>query len=808
MSSSNTRPWPAALAAAALLFSIPAQAAWFDYTTEGHDGTQEDRLAPDLTWEDTTDGRMGLVFVHGMGDRDCRPVPDEAAATPWERLGLTSYTKLDLASYDTFFGVFDEVSLYGHLDDAWIAPTVPKGHWVMLPNVRTSQSMMERTLGFDGEKCSRNSYWGRYVLEQAAAIGHPTADGLKTDGLRHRMPVLVAGYDQRDAWYGGDGGSAAEDVARQISVFADAYELDRVTVVAHSMGGVVMRDLITRAAHEPGDDELAAGADVFDNPDYAIHDAASHITRVVTLASPQGGSYGANAVQAMADSGADVGESVALLVDAVREVADLVAGDLFADVPLIGGALDWAWDLVWDAVSAVVDVLLLGVDGLLAPLGWLVPGLPSLMYGDANTASLTTHEMAAQNRGRLYGTDGRPALAVPWLNLSGTATRNFQTGKGLDRLASREREQVCAAGSIYIPALQLKYWGPDIVDKYGCVEDLFLPAFAGWRVRGAYGGGGGSPTDGMVHTGSAELVGRQIGRSKSQHAAMAHATASYTTESLDLIGLLRFYGHADGAPSDELLTYEAAYRGVDITGAPLPRAAHAPVGVRPRVGSSDDDCSTTAVSGARGDFVTHTGQFDLIWLQRYTPTSREDISDWPAEYRIRVHKEARSWLPGFGEHGDHLGVSPFEVTTVAMDVPNPVARPAGPGIEVVSLPIDLTTMPSFTGGPERFGGAAGAYRFEVEACTAEGICSPMVSAEDAVHAELSEFIDPDAWESRLACSLDVDGGRARLDPDVGAIRIDSDIVEAAVERAGDWTPNVWKHADDPVWSRPSEFPAD
>jgi|GEM_PF-5518897 len=734
MSSNATRSVSALFA---LFASTPAYAAWWDYTSDGftpgdHVPVQVDCDTTDEGCSQTLDDRLGIVFVHGMGD-DCAPtLAPELAGEP---LFLPDDDPRLEGVNQTHWTLRDSDAVRYELSGSTVYPATDT-RWFMYP-----QSA--------GPSCYGPNYWSGRMLTQVATVG-PIDDLLNGD----RLPTLVVGYNGLDAW----GGSATADppaftVARQINMFIDEYDLDRVSVVTHSMGGVVTRDLFSRAAAYPSIEDRSAGENWRTNEHYNIQRAAAHVARVITLAAPQTGSEVADL------HGRLVGHDHALYQIAVEQF----------------GAQGLSAARVVDLVADANEALLNQIEERNHP----------------GTASLWTTRMAVANTDRLNGTDGAPALHVPWFNIAGTDTWNFLDTDEYVAIGKRDRTITC--DTISIPYHNVT----------GCAESAGLWAFQ--RVSDMAPEAGG---DGMVSVPSATAVGVNVGYTTSNHLHNSRGDISHSEDTLDLISLIRYYAHADGDPSPYFVAMLDKYAPpVANVSEPLlePVEAnlsggwvHRPQNIVPWLADRALDCDTEGVVASGDAYTTHTGQFTVQFEQAFTPNDAV-FRKWPSRYAVTLHHLGTGRVVAPEVEGVGTGqvvVTPGTPPTLDTDLSyvQPVAEPSAAGVVDVTLAIDLADTDGI------WGSYLGDYQVQVAACDLLG-CSEPVMMDGVVRVELDEFVDPADFVSPALCADTVIGGRrptGRTHP--GALL--SEAVLEAAEKAGELgmsKPNTYEYADQPVW---------
>jgi len=734
MSSNTTRPLTALVA---LLAAAPAHAAWWDYESEGftpadHLPVQADCDAADEGCTQTLGDRLGIVFVHGMGN-DCAPeLAPELAEAPWlyaatdPRLEGVGQTGTTLRDSDAIRYKLSGNTVYAPADQRWL----------MYPESA-------------GSACHGPHYWSGRMLSQVATVG-----AIDDSGNTDRLPTLVVGYNGLDAW----GGSETADppayaVARQINMFIDEYDLDRVSVVTHSMGGVVTRDLFSRASAYPSIDDRSAGESWRTNPHYNLQRAAAHVSRVITLAAPQ--------------TGSEVADLHGRLVDNEAALYQ-IAAEQFGVLGL--SAAGFA-DFVADANDAVRDQI--------------------EERDHPGTASLWTSRMSVANADRLNGTDGAPALQVPWFNIAGTATWNFLDTDAFVAIGERDRGITC--GTVSIP----------FANVTGCPESAGLWAFQAASDMDPEAGG-----DGMVSVPSATAVGVNVGYTSSNHLHNSRGDISYDEDALDLIGLIRYYAHADGDPSPYFFAMLDKYAApVADVSEPLlePVQAdfsggwvHRPQHILPWLADRALDCDTEGVVDSGDAYTTHTGRFTIQFEQAFTPDDTV-FKKWPSRYAVNLHHlgTGRVVAPeievlGTGRVVVEPGRPPALDTLVSYD--QPVAEPAAAGVAEVTLAIDLADTDGI------WGSYVGDYQVQVAACDLLG-CSEPVMMDGVVRVELDEFVDPADFVSPALCADTVFGGRrptGRTHP--GIVLSAEDLQDA--EKAGELgmsKPNTYEYADQPVW---------
>ncbi len=725
------------IVAASLTVSSSAHADWWDYTSDGFDPARRapGELACDYSdvfecarmeprvrrlTHDDMEG-LGIVFVHGMGE-DCAPERDPDAATATDREGLVT------RSGDPREDDPDSSYYVGGQVAGWNTGGAPA--WLVRPD--------------KGDVCAGPDYWGTFMLNQVATLGAP----VRANG--ERIPTLVAGYNGRDAW-GGSGASEppAYTVARQIDAFMETYELDRVAVITHSMGGVVMRDLFTRAGQLPDDQVRELGADYHRNDHYAVQLAASRISRVITIAAPQNGSKAADQLDDYLNSPAPGAKFI---------------GEIAKEHPLL-------------ALPAVlIATLWVEVNGL-------VDGhLEARDHG--GTRSVQRRNMARANAEYFASDDD---LHVEWDAIIGTDAFNFIDDEDEVRARNRERSTICRAG-----------WTPGMEDE-ACFESFFL-----WALNSAVHYG--PNTDGMVHISSAAAVGNVIGSTRGNHHHNRMGDISYSTQKLDQIGILRYYAHADGDPDPYFAQMLDLYAQPEL---PIEEPIDADGEVRApsrllfRRDFRDADCTTHGVVGLGDELVSHTGQFDVRLWQPYTPQSPA-VFGWPTHYSVRVTRSARPRVIGQGPHEDWVLI-PDPEDPIAHEaffvVDQPEARPAGPGVVEIAIPVDLRDLP---GQPEigAFDGAAGDYTVAIAACD-EDACTDYARVEGTVQVTYDEWVNPHDWLTLVECSQQVEGGRV---PRAGVFEPPEIDLDAAKNQGlldvpdhGLPSPNTVWHQDDPIW---------
>lgn len=571
---------------------------------------------------DDQETQVGIVLVHGMG-YDFEPDKELDADDPLQALGMVTVE-------DTGGSLLDP----GYRNQC--------GASVNVMRPANSDAVMD--------------YWGYFPRDVAV---------LSLDERPRLRPLLVAGYNGIDGW-----DRATADVARQISLFTYCYQLDKVVVVTHSMGGVVARALMSETVPEPAGAEPVSIYD--EDAMFAKRYAASKIARVVTLAAPQGGSYAASAAGILAarDNINVAAFAAPMVSDAVDATGDLVLGDL-RKIPIIGAILDVileAFDALISGIAAVVffsEELTEWVcrgqtvnDECSLYDNFLRAFVAKLGYDSRSTQMLTTESMSIRNFNLLLGTHGKN-LPVEWFSLYGTSPFN-QFDNSDDRgYRRRNRKPICEGTFFDIDTYDYIFHMNSIFDwelDWICGESIGLEivSILGKNI-------GDAPSianDGMVWANSAQLVGASVATFSANHHHNRFGDVSKSSRKLDQIGMVRYLAFGDTpeinpvylrnlsivSPDQDALEFDLSR--VDLS-SPHP---HTPVMPSiPSIAEADTYqtmmCEKASAFGRGNLLYSYTGMFELKFDQLYTPDVREGYRGSPDSYRIEVHNWRGPELP-------------------------------------------------------------------------------------------------------------------------------------------------------------------